>query len=70
LEAAVGHWKKYVAVATSQYKPQKLGRVGYVDLNDLTAEVEADVAIARGWRKGAVRGDGEGPARGNAQFRP
>jgi hypothetical protein len=70
LETAIGHWKKYAAVATSQYKPQKLGRVGYVDLNDLTAEVEADVAIARGWRKGAVRGDGDGPARGNAQFRP
>jgi hypothetical protein len=70
LEAALGHWKKYAAVATSQYKPQQLGRIGYVNLNELTGKVEEDVAIARDWRKGAIEGDGEGPAKGDTNFRP
>lgn len=46
LEAALGHWKKYASVATSQYKPQLLTRVGYVDLNALTAKVAQDIEIA------------------------
>jgi hypothetical protein len=70
LDAALGHWKKYAAVATSQYKPQKLGRIGYVDLNELTAKVEADIAIARNWRASSLTGDGEGPAAGDTNFRP
>ena len=59
LQTALDSWKKYAAVATSQYKPQKLGRVGAVDLNKLTANVEADIALAQNWTKGTVRGDGE-----------
>jgi hypothetical protein len=47
LEAALAHWKKYAAVATSQYKPQMLTRIGQVDLNALTAAVEQDIALAR-----------------------
>lgn len=71
LEAALDHWKKYAAVATSQYKPQKLGRIGYVvDLNALTPKVREDVAIAGDWRQGSVPGDGEGPAKGDVNFRP
>jgi hypothetical protein len=54
LEAALGHWKKYAAVATAQYKPQLLTRVGYVDLNALTAKVEEDVEMARNWKPGSV----------------
>jgi hypothetical protein len=49
LEAALDHWKKYAAVATAQYKPQLLTRVGFVDLNAITASVAKDVEIARGW---------------------
>ena len=60
LQAALGHWKKYAAVATSQYKPQKLGRVGHVDLNQMTTKVEEDIAIAKSWSKGTVTSDGEG----------
>jgi hypothetical protein len=48
-EAALEHWKKYAAVATRQYKPQLLTRVGYVDLNQLTAKVAADIMLAREW---------------------
>ena len=48
LEAALGHWKKYATAATSQYRPQLLTRIGYVDLTALTIEVERDIEIARG----------------------
>jgi len=47
LEAALAHWKKYAAVATAQYKPQLLTRIGYVDLNALTESVQRDIIIAR-----------------------
>lgn len=46
LEKALGHWKKYAAVTTAQYKPQLLTRIGYVDLNALTERVQHDIAIA------------------------
>jgi hypothetical protein len=69
LQAALEHWQKYAAVATSQYMPQKLGRVGAVDLNKLTPKVEADIALAKDWTKGSVRGDGE-VRTGDVNFRP
>ncbi|MBS7614602.1 hypothetical protein KEJ18_02555 [Candidatus Bathyarchaeota archaeon] len=47
LEAALEHWKKYVAVASSQYRPQLLTRIGYVDLNQLTDKVAEDIAMAK-----------------------
>jgi hypothetical protein len=50
LQTALEHWKKYVATATRQYRPQMLTRVGYVDLNALTRNVEQDVDIANGWK--------------------
>ena len=37
--------------ATAQYKPQLLNRVGYVDLNALTANVAQDIAIAEAWKR-------------------
>ena len=46
LQSAVEDWKQYAAIATRQYRPQLLTRVGYVDLNELTAKVEYDVQIA------------------------
>ncbi|MHB1037164.1 MAG: hypothetical protein ACYC35_21045 [Pirellulales bacterium] len=50
LEAALGHWQRYAAVATKQYRPQLLTRIGYVDLNALTEKVRQDVQIARDWK--------------------
>jgi hypothetical protein len=47
LEAALEHWQKYAHVTSSQYRPQLLTRIGYVDLNALTAEVRKDMEIAR-----------------------
>jgi len=51
LEAALQEWKQYAAIATAQYKPQLLTRIGYVDLNALTAKVEHDIEIARNWKR-------------------
>ena len=50
LTDALGHWKTYAAVATAQYKPQLLTRIGQVDLNALVSKVEADLAMAREWK--------------------
>lgn len=47
LEAALEHWQKYARMSASQYRPQLLTRIGYVDLNALTDEVRKDVEIAR-----------------------
>jgi hypothetical protein len=47
LDAALAHWKKYAAVASAQYKPQLLTRIGYVDFNALTESVERDIFIAK-----------------------
>jgi len=49
LEAALEHWRRYAAAAAGQYRPQLLTRIGYVDLNALTAEVQKDVDAARNW---------------------
>lgn len=48
LQSALEDWKKYAATATHQYRPQLLTRVGYVDLDALTAQVEHDIALAKG----------------------
>jgi len=64
LQSALEHWKKYAAVTTGQYKPQKLGRVNIgnqapLDLNAQTAKVEQDIAIAKSWSQGTVTSAGE-----------
>jgi hypothetical protein len=49
LEAALAQWKKYAGVASRQYKPQLLNRVGHVDLEALTAKVAADIDLAKAY---------------------
>jgi hypothetical protein len=51
LQVALSHWKKYAAVVSSQYKPQLLTRVGFVDVSALTAKVEQDIKMAGDWQK-------------------
>jgi hypothetical protein len=53
LQEALIHWTAWAAVATAQYRPQLLTRVGYLDLDALTASAAADVDIARAWIKGS-----------------
>jgi hypothetical protein len=50
LQEALTHWKAYAAVATRQYRPQRLTRIGYVDLNALTESVQQDVGVAKEWK--------------------
>jgi hypothetical protein len=70
LETALVHWKAYAEVATSQYKPQYLGRLNrLVDLNALTASAAADIALAKDWHPGTITDDGEGPIQGDTNFR-
>ena len=51
LRLALEHWKKYAATATAQYKPQLLTRMGYFDLNQITPQVEQDIAMAQAWQQ-------------------
>jgi hypothetical protein len=51
LEAALAEWQQYAETATAQYRPQLLTRIGYVDLNALTAKVKQDVEMARNWKR-------------------
>jgi hypothetical protein len=70
LEAALAHWKAYAGVATSQYKPQHLGRLNrLVDLNALTASAAADIGVAKNWHPGTITDNGEGPVKGDTNFR-
>lgn len=50
LRKALEHWKRYASAATSQYRPQLLTRIGYVDLNAMTESVQNDVAVAAAWK--------------------
>lgn len=53
LQGAAAAWREYAAVATAQYRPQLLTRVGYVDLNALAEKVAADIEIAQRWQPAA-----------------
>jgi hypothetical protein len=58
LKAACAHWKRYASVATAQYKPALYGRVGWVDLNALTAKAEDDIRIALEWKPNSLTAEG------------
>jgi hypothetical protein len=58
LGEALNHWKHYAAIRDAQYVPARYNRVGYVDVTALTAEVAADVDIARRWQPGTLKDDG------------
>lgn len=54
LNQAATHWRQYAAVYGSQYKPQLLNRVGFIDIPALSAKADADVEIARHWKPGTL----------------
>lgn len=70
LEKALEHWKHYATIARSQYKPQLLNRIGYVDLQDITRYVEADITMAREWKPGTLREISQPQRMGDVPFRP
>ncbi|MCX6924072.1 MAG: hypothetical protein NT154_12810, partial [Verrucomicrobia bacterium] len=55
LQAALTHWKDYSTAYTRQYvQPVLYNRVGVVDIPQQTAEVAADVQLARDWKPGTI----------------
>ena len=54
LNQAANHWRQYAGVYGSQYKPQLLNRVGFIDIPALSAKADADVEMARQWKAGTV----------------
>ena len=55
LQKALENWQNYARIALSQYKPQLLNRIGFVDLREITAYVEKDIEIARQWQPGSLK---------------
>ncbi len=55
LEAALEHWKNYSAAYTRQYiQPVLYNRAGVVDIPKQTADVAADIQLARDWKPGTI----------------
>ncbi|MGL4424208.1 MAG: hypothetical protein ACRCZF_26370, partial [Gemmataceae bacterium] len=55
LEAALSHWKNYSTAYTSQYvQPVLYNRAGIVDIPKQTMNVQADVQMAREWKKDTI----------------
>ncbi|MEI7729782.1 MAG: carbohydrate-binding family 6 protein [Verrucomicrobiota bacterium] len=55
LEAALDHWKNYSTAYTRQYiQPVLYNRAGSVDIPGQTANVAADVQMARAWKSGTI----------------
>jgi hypothetical protein len=50
LTTALDYWKAYAEIQSLKYKPQRLCRQGYVDLNEITKSVENDISLAEKWR--------------------
>ncbi|MGB9690002.1 hypothetical protein [Thermogutta sp.] len=70
LQNALTNWQRYAEITRSQYKPQLLNRIGYVDLNEVTAYVEQDIQIAQQWKPGALREAAPARRQGDVPFRP
>jgi hypothetical protein len=47
-----------------------LNRVGFVDLNQLTAKVEEDIKIAAEWKPGTIPDPGQRKREADVPFRP
>ncbi len=70
LEKALKYWEKYAEIATGQYRPQLLNRIGFVDLNQIRAYVANDLTIARQWRPGTLKETSPRHTPGDVPFRP
>jgi hypothetical protein len=55
LQSALGHWRNYAAAYARQYvQPVLYNRAGVVDIPGQTANVAADVQMARDWKPGTI----------------
>jgi hypothetical protein len=58
LDEALTHWKNYAAVRDALYIPALYNRVGFVDITALTENAAADLTLARDWKPGTLKADG------------
>jgi hypothetical protein len=58
LDEALVHWKNYAAIRDAHYVPALYNRLGYVDITALTEKAAADLEIARDWKPGTLKADG------------
>ena len=69
LTEAVKTWRDYARVYTSQYTtPHLYNRVGFVDMNALTARAQDDVRMAQKWQPGTVPQDSPRGVRNDQPF--
>ena len=61
LTAALDSWKRYAAVRNGQYLPNFYNRIGWVDLEQLTASAAKDIDIAQSWVPGTLTFDPNAP---------
>jgi len=47
LKKALNHWQQYANVATAQYRPQLLTRIGVLDLQATAEYVQRDITLAK-----------------------
>lgn len=55
LEKSAEYFGEHARIISANYIPQYLARVGYYNVNDVLAEVEKDVDIARKWRPKTIQ---------------
>jgi hypothetical protein len=55
---ALTHWKRYAGIRDAHYVPALYNRVGHVNVTELTEKVAADMEIARDWKPGTLKDDG------------
>jgi hypothetical protein len=59
LGEALTHWKQYAAIRDAHYVPALYNRVGHVNVTALTEKVAADLDLARNWKPGTLKDDGQ-----------
>lgn len=58
LAAALAHWKAYAAIRDAHYVPALYNRLGHIDITALTEKAAADLDLARTWKPGTLKADG------------
>lgn len=54
LREGLDAWRAYAAIHSAQYLPNFFARMGWVDIQALTADAARDVEIAQSWQPGTL----------------
>jgi hypothetical protein len=55
LRMAQNYWHKYAVIYSARNKPALYNRVGYVDVEKLKTQVQADIDMVQQWKPGAIK---------------